>query len=62
MSAEAIVSIIGPGSAEACLAARALVSVNGVAHRWLDTEQGSRGSAPCAAGRDRRRSAGGDLR
>jgi thioredoxin reductase (NADPH) len=39
VSAEAIVSIIGPGSAEACLAARALVSVNGVAHRWLDTEQ-----------------------
>ncbi len=39
MSAEAIVSIIGPGSAEACLAARALVSVNGVAHRWLDTER-----------------------
>lgn len=37
-STEAAVSIIGSGSAEAALAARALLSGNGVPHRWLDTE------------------------
>src|SRR4051812_33357 len=38
MSADAIVSIIGPGSADAAIAARALASANGVPHRWLDTD------------------------
>ncbi|MGZ6616458.1 MAG: NAD(P)/FAD-dependent oxidoreductase [Solirubrobacteraceae bacterium] len=32
-----IVSMIGPGSAPAMLAARALLVGNGVAHRWIDT-------------------------
>lgn len=32
------ISIIGSGSAEAALAARALLAGNGVAHRWLDTD------------------------
>jgi hypothetical protein len=35
---EAAVSIIGSGSAEAALAARALLAGNGVAHRWLDAD------------------------
>jgi hypothetical protein len=35
---EPAVSIIGSGSAEAALTARALLDGNGVAHRWLDTD------------------------
>jgi thioredoxin reductase (NADPH) len=35
---EPAVSIIGSGSAEAALAARALLAGNGVGHRWLDTD------------------------
>jgi thioredoxin reductase (NADPH) len=35
---EPTISIIGPGSDEAALAARALLAGNGVAHRWLDTD------------------------
>jgi thioredoxin reductase (NADPH) len=35
---EPAISIIGSGSAEAALAARALLAGNGVAHRWLDTD------------------------
>ncbi len=38
MSADAVVSVIGPGSAEAAMAARALLEANGVPHRWLDTD------------------------
>ena len=34
----AVVSILGPGSARAMLAARALLAGNGVAHRWIDTD------------------------
>ena len=33
-----IVSMIGPGSAPAMLAARALLVGNGVRHRWIDTD------------------------
>ena len=33
-----VVSMIGPGSAPAMLAARALLAGNGVAHRWIDTD------------------------
>src|SRR5215469_11720148 len=33
-----VVSMIGPGSAPAMLAARALLVGNGVAHRWIDTD------------------------
>ena len=33
-----VVSVIGPGSAPAMLAARALLAGNGVAHRWIDTD------------------------
>jgi thioredoxin reductase (NADPH) len=36
---EPAISIIGSGSAEAALAARALLAGNGVAHRWLDTDR-----------------------
>jgi thioredoxin reductase (NADPH) len=35
---EPAISIIGPGSDEAALTARALLASNGVAHRWLDTD------------------------
>src|SRR4051794_30763339 len=35
---EPTISIIGSGSAEAALAARALLAGNRVAHRWLDTD------------------------
>jgi thioredoxin reductase (NADPH) len=37
-STDSVVSIVGSGSAEAALAARALLSGNGVPHRWLDTD------------------------
>ena len=33
-----VVSIVGSGSAEAALAARALLAGNGVPHRWLDID------------------------
>jgi hypothetical protein len=33
-----MISIIGSGSAEASLTARALLAGNGVAHRWMDTD------------------------
>ena len=33
-----VVSMIGPGSAPAMLAARALLAGNGVPHRWIDTD------------------------
>ncbi len=35
---DALVSVIGPGSAEAAIGARALLTANGVPHRWLDTD------------------------
>jgi len=38
MSADPVVSLIGSGSAEAAMAARALLSANGVPHRWLDVD------------------------
>jgi thioredoxin reductase (NADPH) len=37
-SGDAVVSMIGSGSAPAMQAARALLSGNGVAHRWIDTD------------------------
>jgi thioredoxin reductase (NADPH) len=36
---EPAISIIGSGADEAALAARALLAGNGVAHRWLDTDE-----------------------
>jgi thioredoxin reductase (NADPH) len=36
---EPAISVIGSGSAESALAARALLAGNGVAHRWLDTDR-----------------------
>jgi thioredoxin reductase len=38
MSADAVVSIIGSGAAEAAIGARTLLAANGVPHRWLDTD------------------------
>ena len=35
---DAVVSVVGSGSAPATLAARALLAGNGVAHRWLDID------------------------
>jgi thioredoxin reductase (NADPH) len=38
ISTDPVVSMIGSGSAPAMLAARALLTGNGVAHRWIDTD------------------------